>query len=62
MVDRSRARRSPATSSPPASSPARSAWLLVLIYCLLYYRGLGLVVVASLLVAGAITYARGAAA
>ena len=30
---------------------------LVLIYCLLYYRGLGLVVVASLLVAAATTYA-----
>lgn len=30
---------------------------LVMIYCLLYYRGLGLVVVASLMVAGAITYA-----
>ena len=31
--------------------------LLVMIYCLLYYRGLGLVVVASLIVAGAVTYA-----
>jgi preprotein translocase subunit SecD len=31
--------------------------LLVMIYCLLYYRGLGLVVIASLLVAGATTYA-----
>ena len=30
---------------------------LVMIYCLLYYRGLGLVVVTSLVVAGAITYA-----
>jgi preprotein translocase subunit SecD len=30
---------------------------LVMLYCLLYYRGLGLVVVASLLVAGAATYA-----
>ena len=30
---------------------------LVLIYCLLYYRGLGLVVVASLLIAGLVTYA-----
>ncbi|MGA8845339.1 MAG: protein translocase subunit SecD [Nocardioides sp.] len=30
---------------------------LVMIYCLFYYRGLGLVVVASLGVAGAITYA-----
>ena len=30
---------------------------LVMLYCLLYYRGLGLVVIASLLVAGAITYA-----
>jgi preprotein translocase subunit SecD len=30
--------------------------LLVMIYCLLYYRGLGLVVIASLLVAGAVTY------
>ncbi|WP_205473461.1 protein translocase subunit SecD [Nocardioides sp. SYSU D00038] len=30
---------------------------LVLIYCMLYYRGLGLVVVASLLVAAAATYA-----
>jgi len=31
--------------------------LLVVVYCLLYYRGLGLVVVASLGVAGVITYA-----
>ena len=31
--------------------------LLVVGYCLLYYRGLGLVVIASLLVAGAMTYA-----
>ncbi|MBZ5741178.1 protein translocase subunit SecD [Nocardioides mangrovi] len=31
--------------------------ILVMIYCLLYYRGLGLVVLASLLTAGAITYA-----
>src|SRR3954447_12377730 len=31
--------------------------LLVMIYCLLYYRGLGIVVVGSLLVAGAATYA-----
>ena len=30
--------------------------LLVMIYCLLYYRGLGLVVVASLVVAGVVTY------
>ncbi|QNN52516.1 protein translocase subunit SecD [Nocardioides mesophilus] len=30
--------------------------LLVIIYCLFYYRGLGLVVVASLAVAGVITY------
>ena len=30
--------------------------LLVMLYCLLYYRGLGLVVIASLLVAGAVTY------
>ena len=30
---------------------------LVMIYCLLYYRGLGLVVIASLIVAGSITYA-----
>jgi preprotein translocase subunit SecD len=30
---------------------------LVLIYCLLYYRGLGLVVVASLMIAGLVTYA-----
>ncbi|GAB2981510.1 protein translocase subunit SecD [Nocardioides montaniterrae] len=30
---------------------------LVMLYCLLYYRGLGLVVVASLFVAAAITYA-----
>ena len=29
---------------------------LVMLYCLLYYRGLGLVVVASLLVAGVVTY------
>ncbi len=31
--------------------------LLVMIYCLFYYRGLGLVVIASLLVAGGVTYA-----
>jgi preprotein translocase subunit SecD len=31
--------------------------LAVMLYCLLYYRGLGVVVVASLLVAAAITYA-----
>jgi preprotein translocase subunit SecD len=31
--------------------------LLVMLYCLIYYRGLGLVVIASLLVAGAVTYA-----
>ncbi len=31
--------------------------LLVMLYCLLYYRGLGLVVIASLIVAGATTYA-----
>lgn len=31
--------------------------LLVVLYCLAYYRGLGLVVIASLLIAGAITYA-----
>lgn len=31
--------------------------LLVTIYCLLYYRGLGIVVVASLAVAGIVTYA-----
>ncbi|MDX6325882.1 MAG: preprotein translocase subunit SecD [Nocardioidaceae bacterium] len=31
--------------------------LIVMIYCLFYYRGLGIVVVASLLVAGAVTYA-----
>jgi preprotein translocase subunit SecD len=31
--------------------------ILVMIYCLLYYRGLGAVVVTSLLVAGATTYA-----
>jgi preprotein translocase subunit SecD len=30
---------------------------LVMIYCLLYYRGLGLVVVASLAIAGVVTYA-----
>ena len=30
---------------------------LVLLYCLLYYRGLGLVVVASLFIAGLVTYA-----
>jgi preprotein translocase subunit SecD len=30
--------------------------LLVMLYCLLYYRGLGIVVVASLIVAGATTY------
>jgi preprotein translocase subunit SecD len=31
--------------------------LLVMLYCLFYYRGLGLVVIASLVVAGATTYA-----
>jgi preprotein translocase subunit SecD len=31
--------------------------VLVMIYCLLYYRGLGLVVITSLIVAGATTYA-----
>jgi preprotein translocase subunit SecD len=31
--------------------------LLVMLYCLVYYRGLGIVVVGSLLVAGAATYA-----
>jgi preprotein translocase subunit SecD len=31
--------------------------LLVIVYCMLYYRGLGLVVVASLAVAGIVTYA-----
>jgi preprotein translocase subunit SecD len=31
--------------------------LLVMLYCLIYYRGLGLVVIASLLVAAAATYA-----
>jgi preprotein translocase subunit SecD len=31
--------------------------LLVIVYCLLYYRGLGIVVVASLAVAGVLTYA-----
>jgi preprotein translocase subunit SecD len=31
--------------------------LLVVAYCLMYYRGLGLVVISSLIVAGAITYA-----
>jgi preprotein translocase subunit SecD len=31
--------------------------LIVMIYCLLYYRGLGIVVIASLVVAGVITYA-----
>ena len=31
--------------------------LLVMIYCLIYYRGLGIVVVGSLLIAGASTYA-----
>jgi preprotein translocase subunit SecD len=30
---------------------------LVMIYCLLYYRGLGIVVIASLIIAGLITYA-----
>jgi preprotein translocase subunit SecD len=30
--------------------------LIVMIYCLLYYRGLGLVVIASLLIAGLVTY------
>ena len=31
--------------------------LLVIVYCMLYYRGLGIVVVASLAVAGVVTYA-----
>ena len=31
--------------------------VLVMLYCLLYYRGLGIVVIASLLVAAALTYA-----
>lgn len=31
--------------------------ILVMIYCLVYYRGLGLVVISSLLVAGGVTYA-----
>ncbi|HNO39599.1 MAG TPA: protein translocase subunit SecD, partial [Marmoricola sp.] len=31
--------------------------ILVMVYCLLYYRGLGIVVIASLVVAGVITYA-----
>ncbi|MCW2765347.1 MAG: protein-export rane protein SecD [Nocardioides sp.] len=31
--------------------------LLVMLYCLIYYRGLGVVVIASLLVAAAVTYA-----
>jgi len=31
--------------------------LIVMVYCLLYYRGLGLVVIASLLIAGMVTYA-----
>ncbi len=31
--------------------------LLVMLYCLIYYRGLGLVVITSLIVAGAVTYA-----
>ena len=53
--DRS-ARPWPATSSPPGCSRACSALLLVMIYCLFYYRGLGVVVVASLLVAAGITY------
>jgi preprotein translocase subunit SecD len=30
--------------------------LLVMLYCLIYYRGLGLVVIASLIVAGGVTY------
>jgi preprotein translocase subunit SecD len=30
---------------------------LVMVYCLLYYRGLGLVVIASLVIAGLVTYA-----
>ncbi len=30
--------------------------LIVMLYCLLYYRGLGLVVIASLLIAGVVTY------
>ena len=30
--------------------------LIVMLYCLLYYRGLGIVVIASLLIAGVVTY------
>ena len=50
------------TSSPAGITAGIIGLLLVMLYCLLYYRGLGLVVIASLLVAGATTYAHGAAA
>ena len=43
--------RSPATSSPAGITAGIIGLLLVMLYCLLYYRGLGLVVIASLLVA-----------
>ena len=56
-ASRPSAPRWPVTSSRRACSPARIGLLLVMLYCLLYYRGLGLVVVASLLVAAAATYA-----
>ena len=53
------------TEGPTLASDQLSAGLiagavglgLVLIYCLLYYRGLGLVVLASLVIAGLVTYA-----
>ena len=45
------------TSSPAGITAGLIGLLLVMIYCLIYYRGLGIVVVASLLVAGAATYA-----
>ena len=46
-------RRRPAAGR---SDRRRHRLLLVVLYSLLYYRGLGLVAVASLLVAGVLTY------
>ena len=56
-TSRRSARRWPATSSSAGLLAGAIGLLLVMLYCLLYYRGLGLVVVASLLVAAAVTYA-----
>ena len=56
-VSRRSGPRWPATSCPAGITAGIVGLCLVMLYCLLYYRGLGLVVVASLLVAGAMTYA-----